>query len=325
MTHISVAQKGISRRDFLKVLGAASSCAFLPMDFIGAATSVRERWVNVPPSLALHSADGRGDFLPRLLDLLQEHGFSSTTYQAWYSSVVQNRPISKPVIISVDDLSMAQSACAPFNTFVRMKEWIEAAGMTAVFAVITEPVINEQPQRVQDEVRWDMMQAWVEAGFELATHTSYHSTFNAPDTGPRPDFTAVDYEAEIVRSAQLIEAKLGERQVVYQVQSLVLPFGSGYSYLQADPQIHSGIVAACRQTNIKFVVGIPQGREPVSQLAFANSGKMIYVGRIPPAYLADVNNQRAPYAEQTLSWIQAWRNSYHRPELPATGSQLVAI
>jgi hypothetical protein len=258
----------------------------------------------------LHSPDADPDFLPRLLECLQEDGFTPTSYKAWYQSVLADTPISNPVILSIDDISMAQSGCASFNTFVQMKEWIRAAGATAVFGVITEPVINDQPQRQQDETRWDMMQAWVEEGFELASHTTYHSNFNAVDTGPRPDFGAADYEAEIVQSAQLIEAKLRERQIDYTIESLILPYGSGYSYQHPEPEIHTGIVDACRKTNIKFVVGIPHGREPLLRKDFDNAQEILYVGRIPPAYLTSTDNQRVPQAEQTSSWLQSWQRNY---------------
>jgi hypothetical protein len=126
-----------------------------------------------------------------------------------------------PLIISIDDISMAHQGCPRFDKIVQMKEWIEVAGVTAVYGVITEP--NGQPDREQDEACWDLIQSWVEAGFELATHTSYHSCFNAKDTTARSDFTAVDYEAEIVRSANLIEQKLGKRGMQYSVQTLILP------------------------------------------------------------------------------------------------------
>lgn len=69
-------------------------------------------------------------------------------------------------------------------------------------------------------------------------------------TGPRPDFRAVDYEAEIVQSAQLIETKLSERQIDYFVETLIMPYGSGYSYQHPQPEIHPGIVAACRQPTL---------------------------------------------------------------------------
>lgn len=201
---------------------------------------------------------------------------------------------------------MAGQACAAFSTFVQMKELIRAAGMTAVFGVITEPVINGTPQREQDETRWDMVRSWVDEGFELATHTSYHSNFNAVDSGPRPDSTAVDYEAEIVRSARLIENKLLERGLDYPVKSLIMPYGSGYSYKLSPSHVHTGIVQACHQTNIEFVVGIAQGRAPLNTYALLDSQDVVYVGRLPPAYVVDGDGRSLSYADLTMAWLASW-------------------
>jgi peptidoglycan/xylan/chitin deacetylase (PgdA/CDA1 family) len=296
----------ITRRDFCKTIGAlAGQVALLPLT--GGLLAGVAPLVSVPPSLMLHSADGRFDFLPPLLDRLNQHGFQATTYQTWYRQYRQQQPVINPIIISIDDISLAERACLAFNTFVRMKNWLAAAGMTAVYAVITEPIVNGQPQRQQDEVRWDMMQAWVEEGFELASHTSYHSNFNAVDTGPRPDFTAVDYEAEIVRSAHLIETKLGERGLAYQVQTLITPYGSGYSYQLPAPAIHPGICLACQQTNIKFVVGIAQGREPLPLLELLDETTLLYTGRLAPIYVtSEQDGAIRPYLPSTWTLIQAW-------------------
>lgn len=125
----------------------------------------------------LHSSDGSPDYLPRLLDCLQQDGFTTTTYRAWRRGLLANQPVPNPVILSIDDISLACSGCASFSVFKQMKESIKTAGGTAVFGVITQPVINGEPQREQDEARWDMMQAWVEDGFETSFHTAYHSNF----------------------------------------------------------------------------------------------------------------------------------------------------
>lgn len=306
MTLITTVQTKFKRRDFLKMLGAAGTCAFLPLGVGPLTPPVVSAQVNIPPSLMLHSFDGSPEFLPRLLERLQQDGFTTTTYRAWWQSLLSNKSIPNPVILSIDDISLARSGCASFNTFNEMKGWIKAAGCTAVFGVITQPVINGEPQREQDEARWDMMQTWVEEGFELASHTSYHSNFNAVDTGPRPDFKAVDYEAEIVQSAQLIETKLSERQIHYMVETLILPYGSGYSYQSPQPEIHPGIVAACCQTNIKFVIGIVAGREPLSRDIFDDRHTPTYLGRIPPATLTNSDGCKYPQAEQTAAWLRSW-------------------
>ncbi|MCL4264405.1 MAG: polysaccharide deacetylase family protein [Anaerolineae bacterium] len=310
MTLRSITHTKMSRRHFLKGVGATTGYMFLPLDFGRFSVAPQKATpIAIPPSLMLHSPDGRADFLPYLLEQLQADGFTAVTYQSWYQSVLEGQVPAKPIILSIDDISLARSACAAFTTFVQMKEWIKAAGMTAVYGVITEPVIGEQPQREQDETRWDLMQAWVEEGFELASHTSYHSNFNAVDTGPRPDFTAADYEAEIVRSTHLMETTLSERGLFYTVQTLILPYGSGYAYQRPEPQIHPGIAAACRHTKIKFVVGIAHGRVPQPLTTFINPNELVYVGRIPPAYLTDPNGQQIPDAGQTAAWLRTWHNN----------------
>ncbi|WP_420627896.1 polysaccharide deacetylase family protein [Candidatus Leptofilum sp.] len=303
----ALSQQTVSRRGFLK-----AATGFLTHATVGGFNPLRERAailpqdVAIPPSLMLHSQDAQLAFLPPLLEQLNQAGFTAVTYRSWQQMVRENRVPAKPIILSIDDISMAKGACAAFSTFAQMKEWIRAAGMTAVFGVITEPVINGSPQREQDEARWDIVRGWLDEGFELATHTSYHSNFNAMDSGPRSDFTAVDYEAEIVRSAQLIEAKLAERGLNYPVRSLIMPYGSGYSYKLTPSQIHAGISAACGKTNIEFVIGIAQGRKPLSIYSLLNGHEVVYVGRLPPAYLVAADGKSSPYADLTFAWLLSW-------------------
>lgn len=300
-------QQTISRRGFLKAAtGFLAQASVTGFGLPHGQTAYLSPQVPIPPSLMLHSPDAQSDFLPRLLEQLNEAGFTAVTYRGWQQLVMENRVPSKPIILSIDDISMAKQACAAFSTFAQMKEWIQAAGMTAVFGVITEPVINGEPQREQDEARWDIVRGWLDEGFELATHTSYHSNFNALDSGPRPDFTAVDYEAEIVRSAQLIEAKLAERGLNYPVKSLIMPYGSGYSYKLTPSEVHTGIVQACQQTNVEFVIGIAQGRKPLGLYSLLNQQEISYVGRLPPAYLVDVDGNSHLYADLTYSWLCSW-------------------
>lgn len=306
---------GMSRRTFLQTLGAFSAQALIPRpNLIGQPLLLQPAEVTIPPSLMLHSVDGQADFLPWLLEQLNEKGYQGTTYQQWQQRLLAGQPVVNPVIISVDDISLAAQACSRYDTFVQMQGWFKAAGMTAVYGVITEPVIGDQPQREQDEARWDLMQAWVEDGFELASHTSYHSNFNARDSGPRPDFGPADYEAEICRSAALIEQKLAERGLDYRVRTLILPFGSGYSYRQPNPRIHDGITAACRQTHIQFVVGIPQGREPLPVTILGDPTALTYVGRLAPVYSADGGDQPLPIADLTLTSLDAWGANNRRFE-----------
>ena len=167
MAQKTAVTKKVNRRDFLKMLGAIGSYSILPLGARNPFSSVRQALVNVPPSIMLHSADGHPDFLPRLLEFLNQNDFTLTTYQAWYQGLLQNRPVLNPVILSIDDISLAKSGCHSFKTFVQMKEWIKAAGGTAVYGVITQPVIGDKPVREQDETRWDMMQSWVAIAYRM--------------------------------------------------------------------------------------------------------------------------------------------------------------
>lgn len=305
-------QQQISRRDFLKTCGLVTGHAFFGFIPGGIAKTTSKQIINIPPSLALHSSDGKLEFLPPLLALLAEHGFTGTTYQTWRRHLLENDPIKNPIILSIDDISMAKNGCASFDNFVQMQKWIQAAEMTAVFGVVTQPVINGQAQTTQDESRWDMMAEWVKAGFELASHTTFHSNFNAIDTGPRQDFNTADYQAEIVDSAQLIETKLAERGIHYEVTTLITPYGSGYSYKLPHHTVHDGILEACQLTAINLVVGIVEGRKSQPFHTIYQTNAPLYLGRIPPAYTELENGERSPLAQQTFSWLQSWQKSYHQ-------------
>src|SRR5262245_8185618 len=91
---------GMNRRTFLKTLGAFSAQALVARPNLNAPWLPSQ--ITVPPSLMLHSVDGRDDFLPRLLEQLNEKGYTGTTYQQWQQCLLANRPITNPIIISVD-------------------------------------------------------------------------------------------------------------------------------------------------------------------------------------------------------------------------------
>ena len=63
---------------------------------------------------------------------------------------------------------------------------------------------------------------------------------------------------------------------------------------------------ACQQTNIEFVIGIAQGRKPLDFYSLLNQQEIAYVGRLPPAYLVDVDGNSHPYADLTYSWLCSW-------------------
>lgn len=288
----------ITRREFLQSLGSTFAAAMLPTSHLWAEN---DELIAIPPSLMLHSPHGKSDFLPKLLEALDLYQFTPTTYKAWLAAIRAKRPLRKPVLISIDDLTLASDMAYSWQTFAAMKETLRQAQMVATYGVITTPVVNDQPWRVQDAARWDMMVEWVAQGFELASHTSFHSCFSDKYSLPRRDFTQADYNAEICDSAALIEAQLQSRGVAYTVETLILPYGSGYSYMQPLPKVHQGIVTACQHTNIRMIVGIPEGREPFSchQLL---SNAPLYMGRNGPSVVAD---QRLDVAT-TVAHLEHW-------------------
>jgi hypothetical protein len=77
--------------------------------------------------------------------------------------------------------------------------------------------------------------------------------------------------------------------------------------MQPEPQIHNGIVAACQQTNVRFVAGIPQGQEPLMMVDFSNSENIMYVGRIGPLVVEDVDEPPRSDAWWTFAWLNSWR------------------
>ncbi len=263
--------------------------------------------VPIPPSLMLHSPHGKGHFLAQLLDALNASGFTATTYKAWRRSVRLGKPIHNPLLISIDDLTLAQDVTYAWETFAQMKQTLQQAGMVATYGVITTPVVNEHVWREQDAQRWALMTEWIADGFELATHTAYHSCFSNKYSLPRADFEQSDYDAEICDSAELIERQLATHGTPYRVETLILPYGSGYSYMQPDPCVHAGILHACRQTNIRMIAGIPHGRDPLSQL----SHQPVYMGRISPVVTTD---QRLDVAG-TVTLLEEWaaRNPVQLP------------
>jgi peptidoglycan/xylan/chitin deacetylase (PgdA/CDA1 family) len=295
----------LTRRDFLKGMAALAGGAVLA-GVPGQSLAHEDRPIPVPPALMLHSRDAGSAFLPPLLEGLQRHGFTALTWQQWHERRRQKLLPARPVILSIDDISMARGGSPAFDTFVRMQETIARAGMTAVFGVITEPVWNGQIFREQDRERWALMREWVLAGFELATHTSHHSNFNRRDSGPRDDFGPADYEGEIGRSAALISAQLAEQGISYQTDTLITPYGSGYSYKLPHPAIHPGIETACRQAGIRQVVGIVGGRTPIPPHELADPRHLLYLGRAAPVYHPDTSGRSRPQVAETLQRVLAW-------------------
>ena len=294
----------LSRREFLKSLGGVLMMGILPTLPAINPDSLVEPQIPIPPSLMLHSQHGKGRFLPEILELISTNGFTTTTYKAWLESVRLGRPIPKPIIISIDDLTLAKDVTYAWQTFAGMKSTLQDFGMVATYGVITTPLVNEMVMRLQDAERWDLMVAWVSEGFELASHTSFHSCFSNKYSAPRADFDQDDYDAEICDSANLIERELANRGISYSVETLILPFGSGYSYMDPEPQVHAGIIRACQKTNIRMIAGIPQGREPFALNQLTSTNEPLYMGRLGPIASAEGSIDIAGTATLLNQWSQ---------------------
>jgi hypothetical protein len=291
MTHLS-------RRELLRLAAGLG----LALAWPGAASAGDTR-LNVPPALMLHTRDNRQAFLPPLLERLRAAGIQSVTYKAWRQRALAGTLADGDnlVMLVVDDLSMAQGNPS-FDAFVRMQGWFRDAQMPAVFAIITA---HDQPQVAE---HWDTVAGWAAGGFELATHTGYHSNLNATDTTPRGDFRASNYRFEITDSARFIEEQVRARGLPgYTVETLVTPYGSGYSYEQPEPALHAPVVAACLEADIRMVVGIVQGREPLPLAALRDG--VVYLGRTPPAYVPGADGVLMPDAAITFDYVDDWRRA----------------
>jgi hypothetical protein len=62
------------------------------------------------------------------------------------------------------------------------------------------------------------------------------------------------------------------------------------------------------------VVGIPQGRKPLSLPALANPAEVAYVGRLAPTYSADGSDQPLPITALTLASLEVWQESNRQLE-----------
>lgn len=291
MTHIS-------RRELLRIAAGLGVALAWP-----GALWAGDAWVQVPPALMLHTRDNRLAFLPPLLERLRAAGFVPITYKAWRQQALAGMlaDAASLVMLVVDDLSMAQGNPS-FDAFDRMHGWFADAQMPAVFAIITA---HDQPQVA---ARWDTVAGWAAEGFELATHTGYHSNLNAADTTPRGDFRAANYRFEITDSARFIEEQVRARGLPdYTVETLVTPYGSGYAYEQPQPALHAPVVEACRAASIRMVVGIVQGREPLPLAALRD--EVVYLGRTPPGYLNGADGALRPDADITFRYLDGWRQA----------------
>lgn len=285
----------LSRRNFLQMGVALGAATILPPRII--AQEDAPDTVLIPPSIMLHSRESRYTFLTTLMAGINERGWETITYQEYLRRAVEGESLDGTILISIDDIEGVRGNPS-LEYFNRIAEWIGEAGGTATFGVIT------QPEMEHDEASWDVIANWARDGFELATHTATHPTFNAPDTSPRHDFDQGDMDYQIVESARMIEGKMADRDIDITVQTLITPFGSGWN--RETFAIHPGIVTACETAGIRFVVGIVDGRDALPRADFESDDAVIYTGRTPPGYLPDNGEGRALDADLTLGYISGW-------------------
>jgi hypothetical protein len=221
----------LTRRQFLK--NTLAGIAMFALRDIPLTTET----LTIPPALMLHSR--HHEQLPELLEMLSERGYMGINYHDLLrASKGEIRLPKKPILISIDDITMVKGNPG-FKIFRKMKNALVSYGFRGSFAVITRPDLP------QDEDLWAEAAEW--QGISLESHTSYHSNLD------NPNFTEVDYQAEIVDSTALIEQYTGKS-----VSALITPFGSGYDAVNG--YVKEPILAACQDARLPFVVGIVGGR-----------------------------------------------------------------
>ncbi|MFQ3535985.1 MAG: polysaccharide deacetylase family protein [Aggregatilineales bacterium] len=240
----SCSSSRLSRRTFLKRLGILALGVALPQISIGGA----EQPFRVPPTLMFHTKDRWK--LPRILDWLREHDYESVGYRDLLKALHGERALpEKPIILTIDDI--APGYIQPY--FLAMAEEVEKVGYRGVFAVVAD----QPPYRAQSG--WATLRALAERGWELDTHTSYHSYL--------PALKLPDLRDEIIRSAQWIAEGTGCRPL-----SLIVPYGGVY---RREREFDQRIFEVSVEAHLSFVVGIVGGRfiSPEAQPPY-------YVGRI---------------------------------------------
>jgi peptidoglycan/xylan/chitin deacetylase (PgdA/CDA1 family) len=211
-------------------------------------SSTEDQPFRVPPTLMFHTKDRWK--LPRILEWLREQGYESIGYADLLKALHGESALpEKPIILTIDDI--APSYIQPY--FLAMAEEVEKVGYRGVFAVVAD----QPPQRA--ERGWAILRELAERGWELDTHTSYHSYL--------PALRLPDLRTEIVQSAEWIAEGTG-----YTPLSLIAPYGGVYRReREFDPRIFE--VAA--EAGLAFVVGIVGGR-----FISADAQLPYYVGRV---------------------------------------------
>lgn len=242
-----------------------------------------------PPSIMFHARADQADILPTLIDDLLLRGYQFTTYTQYFDSIQNGDPLENPVILTFDDLTFVQGSMN-FPYYERIVGILQAKGVPAVFAVVTQPVVIGANNRTvqlttQNEPYLESARRWAQLGIEFATHTESHPNLD------NPFLTQDDLNREIADSARWIEQQLGVR-----VTSLITPYGSGIS--QAG-EINPRVLNALNETNIRFVVGISVLRQPLLK------GQSVYgLGRIMPD-----DHQPQAMASMLVAEVHRWANA----------------
>ena len=266
----------LNRREFLRLIAAGAVLTLnTPLIRLSANTDEENEqipppeMIAVPPSLMLHSRHRW--ILPDILEYLAEEGYAGITYNDLDLAIAGEIILPEmPILITIDDLSPVRGN--PSHTYFRaMKDSLVEYGFKGTFA------INNWPEDEPDEAQWQEIAGWVADGIALETHAAHHSNLD------NPNFTENDYEIEIVESAQYIA-----QWTQVPVRALVTPYGSGYDH--ETHAINPNVVAACQQTDIRFVVGIIGGRDPIPK--YTDPDEVLYVGRVGPGLTNDLVGAR---------------------------------
>ncbi len=238
------AQRQLSRRDFLKILGGAAGTLVMGprWTFSRAGTSL-----SVPPTLMLHTKDRWK--LEAILKWLADHGYQSVTYRT-LAQVMADQAVlpAKPVILTLDDVG--SDYIQPY--FFPMLDLIEKANQMGMLGVVTRRTPKEKPDV------WKTLAEFASRGWQLETHTSRHLLLPALDD--------VTLHAEVVDSVKMLEDGTSQHPT-----SLIVPYANLRKYHGGEDK---RIFAVAGEAALRFVVGMAGGR--------AINGGMApyYLGRI---------------------------------------------
>lgn len=150
------------------------------------------------------------------MQYLAEHGYTAISLQELFAAGAEGLP-DRPVIITFDD--------GYEDNYLTALPIMEKYKLKATVFVIASQVGQA------DYMSWEQLQAMQLHGMEIGSHTYTHAPLN--------ELAPVQQWDELVRSKQLLEARLGQP-----VQFLAYPFGQyDQATLAALPQ--AGYTGAC--------------------------------------------------------------------------------